>query len=212
MAQDPNEIENRYRKQLSVMRGWLEGRRYFKAFDAMELARSLESGTRKDGITPKFHHQLSVTRLVTTLAPHLLYPEETIAAAFLHDTVEDHGDQINVDVLRDRFGPDISKAVWTLSKKTYGLSKTYEVYFQGLAECPIGSIVKLADRAHNIQTMPGVFSPEKQRAYLDELNQWFFPMVKTARRRYPQQYGAYENLKILLRCQMSLIEQMLPGN
>lgn len=203
-----NDIEQRHVKQLAVMRGWLDGKGYFKAADALEYVRLMEQGTRKDGQTPKFHHQLSIARLVSTLSPHLLYPEETITAAFLHDVLEDHGDMVTREYLETRFGKLVSDAVWKLTKKCNGLVKSYELYFAEMAACPIASAVKLADRAHNIQTMPGVFTIEKQKAYLHEVDTYFFPMVRISRRLHPRQYGAYENLKILLRCQSGLIRHM----
>jgi (p)ppGpp synthase/HD superfamily hydrolase len=203
-----NDIETRHIKQLAVMRGWLDGRGYFKAADALEFVRQMEQGTRKDGQTPKFHHQLSIARLITTLVPHLTYPEETITAAFLHDVLEDHSDVVTREYLESRFGKLVADAVWKLSKKIGGLSKSYDLYFAEMATCPIASLVKLADRAHNVQTMVGVFTIEKQKSYLKEVDNYFFPMCKTARRSFPRQYGAYENLKILLRCQSGLIRHM----
>jgi (p)ppGpp synthase/HD superfamily hydrolase len=206
---EPNEIETRHRKQLSTMRGWLEGRGYYEAAGALELVHGLEQGLRKDQATPKFHHQLSVARLISTLAPHLMHPEETLTACFLHDLLEDHGDVWDRNKVQDRFGKTIAEAVWALSKKTNGMSKNYDYYFAGMTNCPIASIVKLADRAHNLQTMPGVFTVEKQKAYLAEVDQWFYPMIRQARRNFPRQYPAYENLKILLRCQTRLIQLVL---
>lgn len=203
-----SEVEARHMKQRAVMRGWLEGKGYYVAADALELVKGLELGTRKDGETPKFHHQLSVARLISTLTPHMMFPEETVAAAFLHDILEDHGGEWTVEKLKERFSPRIAEAVWALSKKSKGMTKTYEAYFEGMTACPIASLVKLADRAHNVQTMVGVFTVEKQGAYLDEVEQWFYPMIRQARRNFPRQYPAYENLKILLRCQMTLIKEV----
>lgn len=203
------EIQDRHRKQLSVMRGFLEGRGYYLAAEALELVRKTSEGFRKDLITPQFHHQLSVARLVTTLLPHLLYPEETLAAAFLHDLLEDHGDVWTREKLEMKFGKRVADAVWCLSKKSNGMTKSYESYYGALALCPISSVVKLCDRAHNIQTMHGVFTPEKQQKYIGEVSTYYFPMIRQARREFPRQYGAYENLKILLRCQCRLVEHIL---
>lgn len=202
------EVVQRHVKQLAVMRGWLNGKGYYKAADALEFVRGLEHGTRKDGVTPKFHHQLSIARLVSTLEPHLALPEETITAAFLHDVLEDHYDIVSREMLESRFGKAVADAVWRLSKKVGGLTKTYDTYFAEMATCPIASIVKLADRAHNVQTMVGVFTVEKQKKYVAEVDAYFFPMCRMARRAFPRQYGAYENLKILLRCQTALIRHM----
>ena len=206
---DPNEISSRHKKQLGTMRSFLEGRRYFKALQALELSRSVEEGFRKDGITPKFHHQLAVTRLLTTLEPHFRHPEETLVSSFLHDIVEDHGDTFTVSFIESKFGPVVSSAVWKLTKKTQGLVKTTDLYFDEMATCPIASLVKLSDRAYNLQTMQGVFTIEKQAKYVNEVHQYFYPMIRKARRQFPDQYPAYENLKILLRCQVSLIEGLI---
>ena len=205
-------IQERHKKQLAVMRGWLEGRQYFVAAKALEIVRRTAEGLRKDGVTPAFHHQLSVARLVTTLTPHLMYPEETVAAAFLHDLLEDHGDEWTREMLEAEFGKRIADAVWCLSKKSNGLSKSHELYYGELAKCPVGSIVKCADRNHNIQTMQGVFTLAKQRAYIGEVETWYYPMIRAARRTHPRQYSAYENLKILLRCQCRLVEHIIDAN
>jgi hypothetical protein len=56
--------------------------------------------------------------------------------------------------------------------------------------------------------MVGVFTCEKQISYLTEVETWFWPMIRQARRNFPRQYPAYENLKILLRCQTALIREI----
>jgi (p)ppGpp synthase/HD superfamily hydrolase len=201
-----SEVEARHKKQLAVMRGWLEGRQFYQAMDALELVRKLEQGTRKDGETPKFHHQLSVTRLLTTLVPHMRSPEATLTVAILHDVLEDHFDKWPREALTERFGAEVSDAVWKLSKKSGGIVKTADFYFEEIGTCPIASLVKPADRAHNLQTMEGVFPPQKQLRYVQVVEDHFYPMLKIARRAFPNQYGAYENLKILLRCQCRLIQ------
>lgn len=209
---NPDEIKARHKKQLVAMRAWLDGKGYYIAADAMELVRELEEGHRKDGITPKFHHQLSVARLLMTLEPHLLYPEETLAVAFLHDILEDHGDKWSREMLEKRFGKRIADAVWALTKKCNGMSKTYVLYYGELAKCPIASMVKISDRNHNIQTMVGVFSFEKQASYVDEVEDYYYPMIRIARRSFKKQYPAYENLKMFLRSQCRLIEANLLAN
>lgn len=205
MKCDPQEVQRRHDKQKIAMRVWLDGR-YALAGDAMELVAEVEQGVRKDGVTPKFHHQLSVARLIYTLEPHFMFPEETLAVAFLHDLLEDHGNKWTREMLEARFGKRIADAVWVLTKKSNGLTKSPELYYGEIAKCPIASLVKLADRAHNVQTMVGVFTYEKQGLYVQEVEQHYYPMIKAARRAFPQQYPAYENLKILLRCQCHLIE------
>lgn len=191
------------------MRGWLDGKGYFIAAEALEIVRLLEQGTRKDQQTPKFHHQLSVARLLSTLAPHMIYPEATLATAFLHDLCEDHGVLWTRGAIEAKFGKQIGEAVWTITKKSVGMSKDYDSYFAQMGQCPIASLVKLADRAHNLLTMQGVFTYEKQKAYVSEVKHRFHPMLKVARRKFPQQRAAYENLKIFLLSQVRLINHIL---
>lgn len=208
----PEEIKARHKKQLVAMRAWLDGKGYYIAGDAMELVRTLEEGTRKDGITPKFHHQLSVARMLMTLEPHLLHPEDSIATAFLHDILEDHSDLWSRESIEARFGKRIADAVWTLTKKCNGMTKTYPAYYGDIAKCPIASIVKCVDRNHNIQTMVGVFTFEKQANYVDEVEDYYYPMIRVARRAFKKQYPAYENQKMFLRSQCRLIEENLAAN
>jgi len=202
-------IEQKYRKHLSVMRGWLNGRRYYMAAEALEFAIHLHKGRRKDGETPKFDHQISIARFLTTLEPHFMFPEETIAVSFLHDTPEDNDDKVTFEDLEGRFGPRVSRSTRLVTKKYRGIKVPYEVYFADMAEDPIASLVKGVDRAHNVQTMPGVFTEEKQRQYLEEVDKWFLPMLKRARRNFPSQVDAYENIKTLLRCQSALLRLTL---
>ena len=188
------------------MRGMLHGLSYFIALDALELVRLLEQGFRKDGKTPKFDHQLSIARVLCTLIPHLLYPEETIAVCFLHDLLEDYPEW-TFEMLELRFGRRIANAVWALSKKNNGMVKSSERYYSDLANCPIASLVKVGDRLHNQLTMKGVFTPEKQQAYLRETAEYIYPMIKFARRNFPKQLSAYENLKFFLKVEEALLKE-----
>jgi (p)ppGpp synthase/HD superfamily hydrolase len=153
-----------------------------------------------------------VAGLVCTLLPHLQHPEETVAAAFLHDVLEDHWETWSRAQLEDRFGADIAGAVWTLSKKSGKLVKPLDEYYAALAECSIGSVVKPGDRAHNLQTMHGVFDFRKQREYVGDVDRHYFPMIRTARQRFPRQQGAYDNLRILLECQREMVHRVLEAS
>lgn len=201
----PHEIQARHQKHLVYVRGWLNERGYFNALRALELIIEIEVGFRKDEVTPKAHHQISVTRLVMLLAHCYRNPELYIIVALLHDLYEDHGIRFPLEVIREMFGDEVAYHVEKLSKKGPGFSKDYENYFKSLAEDEVGSVVKPADRIHNLQSMVGVFSPEKQIEYAEEVEQWFFPLLRDARHRFPHLGDAYETLKMMLRSQVELI-------
>lgn len=197
---------NRYDKLKVALYYFLLGKGYYNAVDAFTFASGYHTSTRKDGITPEFQHQLEIAHFLCTLLPSFIYPEETICAALLHDVTEDY--DIAHKIITTRFGEHVGQSVYLLDKN----GKTLDNYFQGLADDPIASLVKGADRVHNVQTMVGVFSPEKQMKYIVEVEEHFLPMLKKARRTFAQQQPAYENIKTMLRSQVQLVQYALESS
>lgn len=197
-----------FRKLRITLRYLLQGAadqdpRYLVPLKAFEFAANLHQGTRKDGVTPEFMHQIDVALYVRTLSKSLMYPAETIAAALLHDTVEDY--EVSLDDVANRFGDRVAHAVKRLTKVLNGRRLADEEYFEAMLDCPIASVVKGGDRINNQQTMLGVFRLAKQQEYISESETHILPMIKAARRRYPEQEAAYENLKLVLRSQVQLL-------
>lgn len=198
-------------KRFIALRYWLQGRGYHNTLRALDYNRNLFTGTRKDGITPEFDHHVCQMQYVRTLLPHLIYPEETLSAICFHDTLEDK--DISLEEVRtffpDReFGARVADAVWRGTKTWRGQRFDDKKKFEEMAECPIASIFKGADRIHNFQSMVGVFSLEKQKDYLKEGEELFLPMLKTAELRFPEQEPAYKNIRTFLKTQISLIRSM----
>ncbi|MEM7344134.1 MAG: HD domain-containing protein [Chloroflexota bacterium] len=189
------------------MRYWLLGRSYYVALDALEYASHLHTGKRKDGKTEEYFHQLSIGRYVKSICASLEYPEETLATVFLHDVCEDYN--VGYEEIDTRFGSRISQAVWLMTKKFRGYRKPDPEYYREIAENKIASITKGADRIHNLQTMVGVFSEAKQNEYLAETETYILPAIKAARRRFPRQEPAYENIQHVLVSQVELYRAML---
>ena len=191
---------NNYEKMKLSLRYYLLGKGYYKAVEALEFGARYHTGTRKDGVTHEFQHQIEIAHYVRTL--HLMHPELTIAATLLHDVREDYN--VSDQELRHRFGEEIATACIILDKN----GKEPDLYHTGCASCPISSIAKGGDRIHNIQTMPGVFTYEKQGRYIKEVEDHFFPMIKQAKRAFPQQEAAYENIKHMLTSQIQLLSHV----
>lgn len=192
-----------FQKQRILLRGWLHGRGYFLACSALDFAESFHTGTRKDGVTPEFSHQVQIAHYVRTLAHGLIYPERTLAAALLHDVCEDY--EVGFPEIEKRFGAETKTAVELLTKTYRGAQIPPETYFTRIGDDPIASIVKGIDRTHNVQSMIDVFSRAKQEAYLNEVEEYFLPMLKQARRTFHRQEEAYENIKHMLVNQTALI-------
>ena len=195
-----------YDKIRMAIRYWLFGKEYYTAIKAMEFAAKHHTGLRKDGITPEYYHQLSIASYIRTL-PGLIYLEATMATAFLHYIVEDYS--ISVSEIDRRFGKQVSFAVSLLSKKRDGYTIENAPYYSNICDNPIASIVKGADRIHNFQTMVDVFNIDKQEQYIEDGKIGILPMIKKARKKFPEQEPAYENIKHVLLSQIGLIEHAI---
>lgn len=194
---------DQHSKLFITIRYFLIGRKFTNALGALEFAAKFHDGTRKDKVTPEFHHQLGIAHYIRTLENHLVYPEETLAACFLHDVCEDY--DVGFPEVEKLFGKAVAEAVQLLTKKHRKILKAPESYFADMAENNIASVVKGADRINNIQTMIGVFTREKQEKYIVETETQILPMLKVARRAFPTQEPAYENIKMILKNQIALI-------
>lgn len=196
----------KHEKYLISLKYWLIGRKYFKAVEALEFAARHHTGTRADGITPELFHQLSISHYVRTLK-NLRDMEASIILSLLHDVREDY-DVSDADI-RDRFGDTIAHSVFLLSKELDGVKKPTDEYYMSMRTDPYASIVKGSDRIHNHQSMPGVFSKTKQAKYILETETYIIPMLKAARRNFPDQEEAYQNIKHVLTSQIELLKLTL---
>lgn len=110
--------------------------------------------------------------------------------------------------IQERFGINVARAVDAMTKTFRGERRSDQLVFEQIAADPLASIAKGADRIHNLNSMVGVFSKEKQLSYVAESEQYFLPMLKKARRLHVRQEAAYENLKHMIQSQINLIKVM----
>ena len=93
-----------------------------------------------------------------------------------------------------------------MTKEYRGDKKDIVSYFFEMSQSPVSSIGKGGDRIMNLNSMAGVFPLAKQISYCEETRTHFFKMLKTARRLFPEQELAYENLKFTMTAQLSIFE------
>jgi hypothetical protein len=205
-ARPGGETPARYGKLHAALELYLRDKGYAKALEALAFARQKHTGLRRDGLTPEFQHQVEIALFLTTLKD-VRDLERVLTVALLHDVVEDY--PVRREEISARFGREVEDSVWRLTKVYDGQHKPYPEYFAALAEDPAASLVKGADRVHNLQSMGGVFSLRKQREYAEEARRWFLPMLKKARRSFPDQAAAYLNVEHLIKSQLQLIDAFL---
>src|SRR5690606_25857307 len=113
---------------------------------------------------PYIDHPVAVSAILLELR----LDAESVAAALLHDVVEDTG--VKLDLIGQHFGVAIAHLVDGVTKLS-GLERrsreelqagSYRKVFIASADDPRVILIKLADRLHNMRTL-GATPPEKQK-------------------------------------------------
>jgi len=160
--------------------GWIR-ERYVNdplVLDALELAIKAHHGqTRRSG-EPYVTHPLAVARRVSEMRADAV----TVAAALLHDTVEDTS--VSLEELEERFGEQVAMIVDGATKldrlsfdsKEVAQAATMRKMLIAMARDARVLVIKLADRLHNMQTI-GALPREKQRRIAQETLDIYAPLA-----------------------------------
>ena len=199
------------KKRRTALRYYLQGTGFTLAQEALELALRLHDGTRKDKVTPEWAHPMTVTLYLTTLAPTFgTQAEHILAASLLHDVLEDK--PFTIEEMRLRFGDRVTNTVVALSHKQRldpEATRTKDDYYSRMYLDPAAGIIKAADRIHNLGSMIGVFTPEKQASYVVETRYYILPMLKRSREQHPSLMLPLQNAKLILESQCDLLDAVL---
>lgn len=174
----------------------------------LSFAEQWHCGHRRDG-NPEFSHQLEMLGLALTFHQSLSKPLDVYCAIVAHDLLEDYPDCESQLLM---LFPDVQPYSRKLSKfkDRSHEEDLYHGYFEQLSTCEVCSVVKLIDRVHNLSTAPGVFSTEKILGYCDEVDTYFFEMIKMAKVNFNNRC-VYETLKFMLKIQVHTIRSLLKG-
>ncbi len=148
--------------------------------DAYHFAEKKHAGIIRKSGEPYIHHLIEVAYIVATLQGGPV----TIAAALLHDVVEDT--DTTVEDIEKIFGEETARIVDSLTKiQRLKLSKRTQEEFEaedhrkiflGMAKDVRVIIIKLADRLHNLRTIEAL-KPERQHALAKETLEVFAPIA-----------------------------------
>jgi GTP pyrophosphokinase len=143
---------------------------------AYRAAARAHSGQKRKSGDPYITHPLAVTTILAELG----MTPPTLAAALLHDTVEDT--EYNLVDLRDEFGDEVAMlvdGVTKLDKVKYGQaaqSETVRKMVVAMAKDIRVLVIKLADRLHNARTWRYV-SKESARRKARETLEIYAPLA-----------------------------------
>ena len=134
--------------------------------------------TRQSG-DPYFTHPLAVAAILTELRAD----PAAIAAALLHDTVEDT--DATIEGVRDLFGEEIARLVGGVTKLTrFELqseatkqAENFRKLVMAMADDVRVLLIKLADRLHNMRTLHYVPKEAKRRRVALETMEIFAPLA-----------------------------------
>jgi guanosine-3',5'-bis(diphosphate) 3'-pyrophosphohydrolase len=143
---------------------------------AYEMAEYLHRDQQRRSGEPYITHPVAVAAILAELG----MPAPTLAAALLHDTVEDCG--YSLDALREDFGDEIAllvDGVTKLDKVTYGeasAAETVRKMVVAMARDIRVLVIKLADRLHNMRTLRWL-PEEKQQKKAKETLEIYAPLA-----------------------------------
>ena len=143
---------------------------------AYEVAKRQHEGQKRRSGEEYISHPVAVATILADLG----LSSETLAAALLHDTVEDTG--YSIEKLEQDFGADVARlvdGVTKLDKVKYGeasAAETVRKMVVAMARDIRVLLVKLADRLHNMRTLK--YLPlEKQEQKAKETLEIFAPLA-----------------------------------
>ena len=150
-------------------------------FEALDFAVEAHSGQWRKSGDSYILHPCNVARI---LAEEMeIRDPEILAAALLHDTVEDVR-EVTTEVIGERFGKNVEAIVDGCTKITHFFGDKQTFYkmvhrkiFSGAAARLEVMLVKLADRLHNLRTLDAMPRDRRQKVS-DETLDIYAPMAR----------------------------------
>ena len=123
-------------------------------------------------------HPLGVAQILAELRRS----DQTIAAALVHDVVEDT--DATIEQVREEFGDEVARLVEGVTKLTrirfqsreQAQAENYRKMIVAMAQDPDVILIKLADRLHNMRTLDWLV-PEKRRRIAQETRDLYAPLA-----------------------------------
>ena len=162
----------------AILEGYLETDQVADIYRAYLFGAEAHEGQKRLSGEPYIYHPLAVARILAEMR----MDAQSIAAAILHDVIEDT--PTAKEQLAERFGTEVAELV-------DGVSKLTNIQFESKAEAQAENfrkmmlamardlrviLIKLADRLHNMRTLEGM-RPDKRRRIARETLDIYAPIA-----------------------------------
>lgn len=145
---------------------------------AYELAKEAHKGQKRVSGEPYFSHCYGTAKILVLLKAD----SPTIAAALLHDAVEDS--KLKIEKIRDKLGEEVASLVEGVTKiDKINFSDKEDYTSENLRKVLLATakdirvmFIRLADRLHNMKTLE-CFRPEKQKRIAQETLSIYAPIA-----------------------------------
>lgn len=141
---------------------------------AFEFAQICHEGQFRKSGEPYITHPIAVAELVASLD----LDTSSICAALLHDTVEDCGDKATIEIIKDKFGSEVSELVDGLTKLVaIPFNDKEEEHIENLRKMFLAMskdirviFIKLCDRLHNMRTLSSHYEYKQRTIALETMH------------------------------------------
>lgn len=174
---------------------------------ALPFAREKHEGQYREGPdkVPYINHPL-------TMACHALAmdirDDDLLAAILLHDVVEDCGVKLEElpvnDLVKDIVDRVTKAQLPGEDRHTFKLR-----YHARIMESPAASLLKIIDRCCNLSMMATGFTKKKMVTYIQETEQYIFPVMEKLKDEQPQFSNAVFLIKYQMLCVMETLKRLL---
>src|SRR5947208_12370130 len=155
LIEAPERHENLFEELLGEVSTYNPGTDRELLARAFEFASRAHEGQERRSGEDFIHHPFGAAKICAELR----LDDETIAAALLHDVVEDT--EVGIDEVRDEFGDEIAQLVEGVTKLTriqfqsreHAEAENYRKMIVAMAQDVRVILIKLADRLHNMRTI-----------------------------------------------------------
>lgn len=163
-------------KEALYLYGFCKGAKLPLTLKAITYTTKLYEGEKRDNGDDYIKHPLEVCR---RLINNRVRDDEVLAAAILHDTIED--EKVSTEDIEKTFNKGVGYLVDLLTKKK---CESIEEYYKKISTDIRSITIKAVDRVCNVSDMVEIFSTKRLDKYVKETEEYILPMMKRARRVY----------------------------